>query len=504
MVRGLTILRDSVLTIGGLSTNIKALSVEDVSEREGFYDVTLAKRFLSRRQLRRGGADVINLFAPIEIGKEEFIRGSLLSIAGHVTIRGEVNGDVVSLFGDVNLKDEGTCYRDVYAIGGSIKVNSQAHIYGAVQSTEKWKRSDIIKRRRIHYGNKPIEYGPRISYNRVDGLLLGAQIAFYPQENFVPKFFFSFDYGFTSQRGKYELGFEQRLFDYNQLVFGGSVYRQSRTTDDWRADKNENTLYAIVNSEDYRDYWDGEGGKLYLEQNYKSVHKLRLQLSFEQLDSLPAHPRLWSLLGGDKGFRSNFSSLPEPLRAAGQSAFSKSEGMLELSYTYNSTFDLYQRQPYGWYAQVLYQHSSKELDSDFRYDRYRLELRRYQPLTPLLGLNIRALYGAATGAPPIHRLFYLGGIRTLRGYKIKEFYGTHAALLNTEYLIAPPRWVVAFAVLFDLGVTGDDSDFLSHDRWKGDYGFGVWLGETARVELTRPFNGSSDKMRLSILAQHAF
>lgn len=503
-VRGRSVIEDSVLSIRGVSANLKALSVTSISESEGFYHIRLTERQLSRRQLRRGAADIVNLFSRIEIAEREFIRGSLISIAGDIKIRGEVNGHVVSLFGDIELQDEGICHRDVFAIGGAIETSQQSRIYGAIQSTEKWKRSDIVKRRRINYGHDPIEYGPELSYNRVDGLTLGAKIEFYPKDNFVPRFHFSFGYGFESERGKYDLGFEQRIFDYNQFVFGGSVYRQTRTADEWRSGQDENSAYAILNGSDFRDYWEGEGGKLYVEQNYNYVHKLRAQISFEELDSLRSHPRLWSVFGTASGFRSNFSSLPEMVRAAGQSAFINDESIVELAYIFNSTYELEQLQPHGWFAQVNYQHSSRALDSEFSYDRYRLELRRYQPLSSSLGLNLRALYGAATGSPPIHRLFYLGGIRTLRGHAIKEFYGTRAALFNAEYLVAPYDWSIGFAVLFDIGVTGFDSEFLSDNRWKGDYGLGVWLDDVLRVEVTRPFNGSNDDLRVSILADHAF
>ncbi len=502
--RGEIVIADSILTIGKLSENLATLSVGGVSDREGFYDLTLVRKELSARQIRRGGADIVNLFHPIEIVERDFVRGSLISIAGDVTIRGEVNGHIVSLFGDVKLEDKGICHRDVYAVGGAIETSHESRIYGAVQSTEKWKRSDIVKRRRIKYGNDPIEWAPHISYNRVDGLEVGAGIAFYPPDNYVPSFFFNFGYGLESERGKYELGFKETIGDYNQLIFGGSAYRQSRTDDDWRAGRDENTLYALLNAEDYRDYWDGEGGKIYVEQSYKYVHHLRAQFSFEERDSLAAHRRLWSLFGGDHGFRSNFSSLPEQLRAAGQNSFTLDEALFEISYTFNSTFDLLQPQPHGWYAQILYQHSSEGIDSKFNYDRYRLELRRYQPLIHKLSLNTRALYGAVTGSPPLHRLFYLGGIRTLRGHKIKEFYGTRAALLNTELILQPDESIFAFAAILDLGVTGDSSDFLTDNRWQGDYGAGIWFFKALRLEATKPFGGSSDDFRISILGQHSF
>ena len=50
-----------------------------------------------------------------------------------------------------------------------------------------------------------------------------------------------------------------------------------------------------------------------------------------------------------------------------------------------------------------------------KYDRYILDLRRYQPLTHWMEVNVRARVAGATGNIPVQDSFYVGGIGTLPG-----------------------------------------------------------------------------------------
>ncbi len=119
-------------------------------------------------------------------------------------------------------------------------------------------------------------------------------------------------------------------------------------------------------------------------------------------------------------------------------------------------------------------------------------------------MNVRAIYGEITGDAPIHRLYYLGGIRTLRGHKIKEYYGTEMGMLNVEYVINPNRTILDFAALVDVGGVGTKESSLSKSRWRGDVGVAVVIGEIFRIELTRPFNGEDNDLQPSVLIGRSF
>ncbi len=493
------------LIIGGRSISLAAMSVRSVTQREGFYDVVLTDAS-SSQQSRRGRtvADKYGSFEKLRLSSEEFVRGSVLAVGGDIESEAEVNGFVVALFGDISLGATATCHRDVIAVGGKIRRDIKARIYGAIQSTEEWKRSDIFRRRRRNYGHQPIEWSKEWSYNRADGLTLGAGVAFRSEDNFVPRFFAQVGYGASSEIWKYRLGFDHKLFDYHQLTFGASVYRQTKTQDEWICGSGENTVYALIRREDFRDYFQGEGATFFLEQHINSRHTLRAEYFVEELDSLPAHPRLWSLVGGSKDFRSSFSALPESQRSSALKLYSGDEAALGLSYRFQTVVDPERSAPQGWWLAFQYEHSSNAIASDFNYDRYTLEARRYQRLNDLLNLNVRAIYGELTGKVPPHRLYYLGGIRTLRGHEIKEYSGTQMALVNVEYVFNPDRTILDFAALFDIGGVGNGERSLSGSQWHGDVGVAVIIGELIRIELTRRFNGDSDELQPSVLIGRSF
>ncbi len=499
----LLITGDSLL-VGDAAINLRSMLVADAQQAEGNYTIRLSDASAAAQSRRgRAPADRFDSFSALEIPATDFVRGSLLAVGGEIIVRGEVNGYVVALFGDVNLTETATCHRDVYAIGGRLQRHNKARVYGALQSSDSWKRSDIFRRRKRLYGHRPVDWMQHFSYNRVDGVTLEAGISFHSEENAMPRFFGEVGYGMSSEQWKYRLGFDQRIFEYNQLSYGGSVHRQTRTDDEWTCGRDENTAYALLFKQDWRDYYQGEGAELFVQQEINTRHELRLSYTIEELDSLPAYPRLWSLLGPN-AFRSNFSSLGEDERPTAMAAYSHDGAELNLSYRYRSNLYQDEGKISGWWLQAQYQHSSSAIASEFKYDRCRIEVRRYQLLNDYLSCNGRAVYGQVNGEAPPHRRFYLGGIRTLRGHPIKEYDGSRLALVNLEYIVNPVRTVLDFVVLFDLGTVGQDSGFLSKSRWRGDFGLGVIIGEDVRLELTRPFNGDLSDLQPSVLIGRSF
>ena len=77
----------------------------------------------------------------------------------------------------------------------------------------------------------------------------------------------------------------------------------------------------------------------------------------------------------------------------------------------------------GWQGNFAVEYAGKRLQTDFDFILYRFKLARYNRLSNNHFLDFR-LVGGFSGTPlPRQRLFYLGGIGTLRGYGFKEFVG---------------------------------------------------------------------------------
>jgi hypothetical protein len=505
------LLRDRILIskdslfVGNKVVDLAGMMPSEVTSTRSFCEVILTKQDGSTRSRRGTERNRFASFQRLTIPPGDFVRGNALCIGNELAVEGEVNGNVVSLFGDVKLMSSAVCQRDVLAIGGSVHKHPMARVNGTYQSTDDWHQVKPKYHRKSRDEKSAVQLGAGVSYNRVDGLLIVPEIVFQSDEKFMPKFSFKYGYGFASKRSVYQLGIEQKLFDYNQTKLGGSVYRLTKTEDNWISDSSENGFYALLAREDFRDYYGAEGGNLYIEQHLGFTHTFRVEYSYEALSWLPAHTGLWSLFGGHKRFRENFSSVDAPRRNAALSDYDKDEAVLKASYVFNTVEDERgELARAGWVGGVNYEHSSSRLGSDFSYDRYVVELRRYQPLTYMQNFNVRLIYGGATGNLPLHRLFYLGGIRTLRGYDIKQFYGSRMALANCEYVVDFPRTIVGLALLFDIGKTGWENDFLSKGEWRGDVGIGVRFDDWLRLELTRQINGDTDKLQLSALIGSSF
>lgn len=505
LLRDRVLISQDTLFVGNLVVNLAELVPAQVTSTRNQWKVVLSKDESGARTRRGSLRNRFAAFAPVIVGASDFVRGDVLVVGDEAMIEGEVNGNVVALFGEVKLLSTAICQRDVVAIGGDIHKHRTARVHGAYQSSDSWRKAGARFGRRTRTNESSVRLGMSADYNRVDGLLLMPEIQFWSQEKFVPRFLFRYGYGFTSKRSQYQLGMEQKMFEVNQTRFGGSVYRLTKTEDNWICDSSENFVYTLLIREDFRDYYGGEGGNLYFEQNLGFCHTLRLDYSYEELEWMPAHPGLWSLFGGNKRFRENFSSVASPMRLASEGDYKRNEAVLQATYVFNNVEDERgELSRAGWVGAVRYQHASDQIGSDFAFDRYTVELRRYQPLTYMQNLNVRLVYGAANGRLPLHRLFYLGGIRTLRAYDIKQFYGSRMALANCEYVVDFTHSEIGLAVLFDIGKTGWDNDFLSEGEWRGDVGIGAHFGDWLRLELTRQINGFTNKLQISGLIGRSF
>jgi hemolysin activation/secretion protein len=108
---------------------------------------------------------------------------------------------------------------------------------------------------------------------------------------------------------------------------------------------------------------------------------------------------------------------------------------------------------------------------------------------------LRFKLGSSQDTLPPQKVFTLGGISTLRGYKFKEFYGDQMALLNMEYWISGDRhshlfWplkFMQFGLFADFGSTHNliFSDF-DPQYYKMDVGFSFMdKDEDLRLDLAR-------------------
>ncbi len=450
---------------------------------------------------RRIPTDMFNAFKPAIIDSEIFVRGDLINVGADVELYGEVADNLISLFGDVTLHSRSLVRENVVVICGRVYRHEDSQVYGQIVSMKGWQEGGRkYGSRRGYY--REIEFLGSFSYNRVDGLGVNIGLKYEDPDHIFPSVSGSFGYAFEAERTRYDLTVSQRIFNKYALEPYGSLYRETATEDDWIAGKNENTVYALLVKEDFRDYYEKEGGKVGIKLHIGDHNKVDFAYSYDRLDWMDAHPRLWSLFGQER-FRRNFSTVPLDLLDQYRSDFESKLSLFTVTYTFDRRDNIYD--PWaGWYGEAMYEKAGGDLKGDLTFSRWRFSLVRYQPLNEYLGFNLRTIYAGSSDRIPIFKKYYLGGLRSLRGYDIKEFFGDQMFLGNIEYVVSFNAYSRGM-IFFDIGkVIGQDDDIFDDGEFKSDIGLGVSLSPGFRVELARALDDSDADLKFWVTFGKSF
>ena len=462
-----------------------------------FYTRTDGEERVGR--VRRG--NVVQPTSKIVIEDSAFVRGLVLSVTGDIEVRGEINKDVVSLFGNVTVGPQAVIRGDVVSVTGEVKVARGASVYGEIHSTrDKHYERGYRFRRRLH----DVTFDGLADYNRVDGLTLGMSVRYEETDSLLPILWAEASYAFASTRWRYNLGLEQTLLRRPALVFGLQAYRRLASDDDWLLSNQENMFFTLLVTEDFKDYYEAEGGRAYVKVKPSENLQFTGGYMYEVTEWLDAHRHLWSLFGGHKLFAENFASVPLFARTAGENEIDTSANGALFAIAEFSNRD--EESPYdfqGWKADLMFEWSQPSFESDFDYTRIRLSAIRYQPLIRQLTLAIQGIVGASDGRLPMHKQFYLGGLGTLHGYRHKEYSGERFWLANIEYRVSFPRSDLAAALFWDMGQISAGNDFGGVEL-KNSAGVSVYMGSDFKVMLARRLDSGDENPVFYARLVHAF
>lgn len=450
----------------------------------------------SRRASRLRRGNLIEPSKTVVVEDEEFIRGVVFSVTGDIEIYGEVSKNVISLFGDVFVGPDAVVRGDVVSVTGRIDLARDASVYGDILSGTD---SRLGRRHRFRRFQSAFEDmfdidldGTSSLYNRVDGLSLGLTLEFSDPDSVLPTVWAGGSYAFESKRWRYHLGLEQTVLRRPALTIGGSAFRRLASEDDWLLSSGENSAFAALFREDYKDYYETEGAAAYI--RLRPIRNLLVEsgVRYEETRWLDAERDLWSLFGGDHKFAPNFGSVDSVARTAGIEDIDTGT-----NYTLYGSFDYDTRDendPYyysGWAAKGVFELSNPDLDSDYDYTHYRLSLIRHQKLNRRIIAIIRGVYGGSDGSLPMHKRFYLGGLGTLYGYDHKEFSGNHFWLANIEYRIDFPHSDLAASLRWDVGQISEGSDF-GETEVRHSLGVALYIGNAFKIGLAKRLDRSYD------------
>lgn len=490
---------------GDILYPIENLAVDEVYDDGDLISVVFKHRKTTsaarRRKVKRNRIAVAERLI---VEYDDFVRGEAICFGGNVEVEGEVNRNVVALFGDVYIRDDGIVRQNVVAVDGRVHIKDGGAVYGEILAHRGVKKgSRVTVRADFDYDRGgPFQFSG--SYNRVEGLRLGGRYTLSDPDSVLPALHAEASYAFEAGRWRYSAGAHQRLFEEYSFTFGGRFFRQTSSDDHWLSPKWEPTALAILAAEDPLDYYEEEGGQVYFTFCPGYYNELGISYGYTSLGWMDHHPKLWSLFGWDKEFRANFSSVPADERVERLPEFESKLGQLTAWYNLDTRDDEEETHE-GWWANLEYQTGGDRLKGDHAFDRFTAEVRRYQPITYRQNVNARIKYGTSGRDLPMFREFYLGGMRTVRGLDHKSLRGEQMFLANLEYVLYFPRHSFETALLFDVGAVGSRDDHLFSD---GDFhssiGFRVGLEEGLSIEVAKSLDESEDSLKLWVLFQRSF
>ena len=468
-------------------------NIADCFIRESDNEITLAfktaKDSSQLARFKRGNRMAYD--SELVVTTDDFVRGMVLNILGNIKIDGEVNKNIISLFGDITILDHGVVREDLASITGNIKFEDKSIVYGAVY--DKQKKGRALKHR-IYRDQSEFEFDPYFSYDRVDGAAFSFKVSHQDIDSILPTMEAEIGIGFASDRGRYKFLLEQTIFREHAIIAGGTFYRELSTDDDWLIEKNENTFFALLAKEDYRDYYETEGGSLYLKAVPSSHITLESGYSFYTSNWLPSNRHLWGLFrGSDALFDLNYNSWDMSQRDAAIVETDTSDiGSLYGMFHYYSDSTKSETDHSNWHITADIEISNKSLNSDFDYHRYILTARRLQKINDQSIFTVRTIFGNSDGYLPMFRRFYLGGLGSLHGYNHKEYIGTRFWMMNTEYRIDFPHSEFGVSAFWDMGQIANDTKLNSDIEIKQSIGLSIFFEDDFTLSVAKRLDRSTN------------
>jgi cytoskeletal protein CcmA (bactofilin family) len=428
----------------------------EIDDREERIRERVESKYLSTRS---GDEGIFRFFGDVKIDASETIDGDVVVMKGVVELKGEVEGDVVAVFGDVVLSPSAYVDGDVVSVGGRVRREAGSTVTGDVVETtmtgvrvnqkrgtatspsRSSRRSSRSRSERDKFRDDPLrsklgdDDAPIFRYNRVEGLFFGLKIPrnnWWDNRDFHFALFGHLGYGFANKEARYQIGLERWFFNDLRFTLGGSLYDLTETEDEWQIPSLENSLAALLLKEDFQDFYQRKGYSFYVKQNLTNAFQISGEYRVDELENMRQETQ-WALFGGHKKFKPN-----PPIDEIQE--FKNLVARVTLD-TRNHT----KHPSQGWLIQFEGLFAGTDLKNDgilartgevVDFDRYILDIRRYQPLAFGENLDFRLRAGTARGEVPLQYRFDLGGLSSLRGFEYKYFEnGDRLVLANAEYNI---------------------------------------------------------------------
>ena len=471
------VIEDGKITIDSLELTepeLKELAIsQDIESAYSFQAGERQHRLIKRKRLATvysdNGTDIAR-FEGVIIDVGDKIAGNVVSISGNVTILGEVHGNVVSVFGDIYLKSGARVYGDVSAPFGKVLRENEAQVKG-----------EIIPHRKNTQKTRNANFDLSARYNRVEGLAIRPDLTFKDVHGKLPTLDIEASYAFSLKRWEYNFAIDHRIGSQIGPYFTAGFFQEARTSDGWIITEAENTAAALLLKEDFYDFnwergFDGGGGFF-----YGNGWKAGIDFTAAKISNLEKNTN-WSIFGGHKHFRQNWSTVYSDTAAIKANAGDLHEINIHATY---DTRDKTDKPHSGIYGNIAWRQTANNDSGNFDYKMFTADVRSYIPIAASQTLAVGFRTGFSDDSLPLFRRFFIGGIGSLRGYRYKEFEGNRYLLANMDYVWQFYRSHLGAGLFFDMGKAGySRQDFKSADL-KTDIGIAFLIENSLRIDLAQ-------------------
>ncbi len=433
------------------------------------------------------------------------MRGSVVSFWSDIRIDGEINEDVIAVFGNITVSDNAVIRGNMAAINGTIDVSSKATVYGSIQSQAKRDRYRLDRWKRWYRKDRYFSPIVKFNYNRIDGATPYLGVGFLDEDSVLPEINVYAGYGFESRRWRYHIGIEKTFLKTTPLTIGGSFYRRLASNDNWIVSESENSLFAIFATEDFMDYYEAEGGYGFARAKFFNMLSIETGILSEKFKWLDAHRNLWSVFGGRKLFPENFSTVEEPYRGIGIKEIDSknmTSSVTRIKVDSRKSDKLFASA--FWEGWAEFETAPSSWNDDFDFTRYIFSVTRHQNLWKKSGMTGRIVYGGSTGYLPLQRKYFLGGLGTLQGYYHKEYMGNKFWLGEIEYGIQFPNSDVVGWVFYEVGKIAPEGRGLGETEAKHAIGIGLSIIDDIRLNVARRLDRSDFAPRIYVRIEQLF
>ena len=294
-------------------------------------------------------------------------------------------------------------------------------------------------------------------------------------------------YKFGPERAGYSLGLERPFLRDARLQIGASIHDLTASDDQWRLGDVEQSLVALTFRNTFRDYYRRKGYQVHAAVRASDAHELLLAWRDDSHSALENETN-YGFFRDSHVFRANAPAAAGTMRS------------LIAGYTYDSR-GLDQRPPeryrrhlldnlfsqpanrdQGFRLEWLSEVAPRTFSDDFDFARHIATARGWWQPTSRRTISGRMVVGASTGTLPAQRLFAVGGIGTIHGYRFKESFGDRMVLMNAELRQQFFHRELAGLVFIDSGRVFRPREG-STAGWMHGVGVGLEIGGGSRVEF---------------------